>query len=133
MTTRQEKFARNLVAGMTQREAYRDAYPNARKWKSGNVDTAAARLAKNAKILPRVEELKRRAAIAAVLTRQARLEELSRIAQSCEESCPSIAIAAIRELNEMTGDNAPVKTETTIDILTAIAARHRDLLDESDA
>ena len=130
MTTRQEKFARNLARGMTQREAYRDAYPNSRKWKVENVDAKASTLAKTAKVSARLAELTRKAESKAVMSRQKRLEALSRIAKRNEKSSPKDAIAAIKVLNEMTGDNAPVKTEATVDILTAMALKHRDMLED---
>lgn len=130
MTTRQEKFARNLAKGMSQRQAYRDAYPNSRKWKVENVDAKASTLAKTAKVSARLAELKRKAESEAVMSRQERLEALSRIAQRNEKSSPKDAIAAIKALNDMTGDNAPVKQEHTVDILSVMAQKHRDMLED---
>lgn len=130
MTTRQEKFARNLAKGMTQRAAYRDAYPNARKSKDESIDNKASALARSGEVSARVSELTRKAESKAVMTRQKRLEALSRIAVKNEKNSPKDAIAAIKVLNDMTGDNAPVKQEHTLDILSLMAQKHRDMLED---
>jgi hypothetical protein len=130
MTTRQEKFARNLAKGMSQRQAYRDAYPNARKWKDESVDNKASALARSGEVSARLAELTRKAESKAVMSRQKRLEALSRIAKRNEKSSPKDAIAAIKALNDMTGDNAPVKQEHTLDILSLMAQKHRDMLED---
>jgi hypothetical protein len=130
MTSRQEKFARNVAKGMTQRAAYRDAYPNARKWKDGVVDSKASHLVNNRQVSGKLAELRKQAESAAVLSRQKRLETLSRIAVENEKLSPKDSIAAIKILNDMTGDNAPAKTEVTVDILSAIVERHRNVIEE---
>lgn len=59
VTEKQEKFLKNLIyKGMSQREAYRDAYGNQRM-KDKSVDECASRLLKNIKVMSRYEELKR--------------------------------------------------------------------------
>lgn len=132
MTTRQDKYARNLVKGMSQRQAYRDAYPSSKTWKDEVVDAKASNLAKNGKVAARTNELKRKADEAAVGSRQRRLELLWRIAERNEELAPAASIAAVKVLNDMTGDNAPVKAEVSVDILAAIAARHRSVIEEEE-
>lgn len=58
VTEKQEKFLRNIVfKGMSQREAYRDAYENTRM-KDKSVDEAASKLLKNTKVIPRLNELR---------------------------------------------------------------------------
>lgn len=57
VTEKQEKFLQNLIfKGMSQREAYRDAYQNA-KMKDKSVDECASRLMKNIKVISRYKEL----------------------------------------------------------------------------
>lgn len=58
VTDKQERFIRNQLNGMSQRQAYREAYPNSRKWKDKNVDSRASNLLKNDKVLARYLELK---------------------------------------------------------------------------
>jgi len=58
VTEKQEKFLKNLIyKGMSQREAYRDAYQN-QKMKDKSIDECASRLMKNIKVVSRYEELK---------------------------------------------------------------------------
>lgn len=130
MTSRQEKFARLVASGMSQRKAYRDAYPASRKWKDASVDNKASALARKGEVAARVSELTRKAESKAVMSRQKRLEALSRIAKRNEKESPKDAIAAIKVLNDMTGDNAPVKQEHTLDILSLMAQKHRDMLED---
>ena len=57
LTAKQEKYVQGLVAGLSQRQAYIKAYPNARKWNDNSVDSRASNLLKNDKVLTRYNEL----------------------------------------------------------------------------
>ena len=46
-----------LAKGKSQREAYRIAYPNSKKWKDNSVDNKACSLLRNVKVKARYEEL----------------------------------------------------------------------------
>ena len=41
---RHEKYVQNLVSGMSQRLAYRDAFPKSKSWKDTTVDSKASEL-----------------------------------------------------------------------------------------
>lgn len=56
LTVKQEKFAQGLFTGLSQREAYKQAY-NAEKMKDKSIDEKACELAANVKIKSRLEEL----------------------------------------------------------------------------
>lgn len=56
---KQELFVENLIRGMSQREAYRSAYPTC-KSSDKTVDESACRLLKNSKVLARYNELRDR-------------------------------------------------------------------------
>lgn len=56
LTPKQEKFVRNLVSGMSQREAYRNSY-NAQKMKPESMDKKASELFKKVDIRRRYDEL----------------------------------------------------------------------------
>ena len=60
LTEKQELYVQNLIKGMSQREAYRNAYPKSKKWKDSSVDTRASQLLKTHKVLTRYQELKRK-------------------------------------------------------------------------
>ena len=57
LTAKQERYVQGLVAGLSQRQAYIKAYPNARKWNDNSVDSRASNLLKTDKVLTRYNEL----------------------------------------------------------------------------
>jgi phage terminase small subunit len=57
LTDKQEKFVEGLIAGKSQREAYRAAYPRSVNWLDSTVDTQACILFKHPKVLERYNEL----------------------------------------------------------------------------
>ena len=59
LTIKQEKFAQGLFAGLSQREAYKQAY-NASRMKDNTMDKNAYTLANDTKVTTRLEELTRR-------------------------------------------------------------------------
>jgi phage terminase small subunit len=56
LTIKQEKFAQGLFSGLSQREAYKQAY-NAEKMKDNTIDRMAYDLVNNRKITARIQEL----------------------------------------------------------------------------
>lgn len=56
LTIKQEKFAQGLFAGLSQREAYKQAY-NAEKMNDNTIDRMAYELANNPKVTARIAEL----------------------------------------------------------------------------
>lgn len=57
ITDKQEKFVQAIITGMSQREAYRSAYPKSKNWADNVVDVKASELLKNGKVLVRYNEL----------------------------------------------------------------------------
>lgn len=57
LTPKQELFVQGIIAGLSQRQAYRKAFPNSEKWKNSAVDSAASRLLQNSKVLARYRVL----------------------------------------------------------------------------
>ena len=58
LTNKENIYLQELVKGKSQREAYREAYPNSKKWKDTSVDTEASKLLKKPKVLQRYLELR---------------------------------------------------------------------------
>lgn len=79
LTPKQEKYAQNLFAGMSQREAYKKAY-NCEKMKDKTVDEAAARAYADSKIIARMKELTDELKERNMVTVEKVLNELSHIA-----------------------------------------------------
>lgn len=101
-----EEYAQARAAGMSQRKAYRKAYPSAEKWKDATVDNKAYALEKRGEVLARYEELKETAANAAggcVMTRNEKRRMLAEMARD-ETLPPVLRQKAIDIDNKMEGE-----------------------------
>lgn len=79
LTSKQEKYVQNLIKGMSQREAYKDAYPTSKKWKETAIDSQASILFKNSKVLDRYNELQGKAEKETIMTAVERKEWLTKV------------------------------------------------------
>ena len=84
LTAKQEKFVHNIVKGMSQIEAYKDAY-NANRMSDNAISVEASRLMQNPKIALRHKELADAVAKPAIMTAQERLEFLTRVIKGEEK------------------------------------------------
>lgn len=100
LTGKQEKFVQNLIKGMSQREAYRDAYPDDNS-SDKTVDENACRLFNDSKILTRYKELQDKASTKAIMSAIERKEVLTNIILN--ENVDS-KMKAIDILNKMDGE-----------------------------
>ena len=94
-----EKYALNLFAGMSQREAYLAAgySPNQ---SPATLDKHACALAKNEKIKSRLSELQKAAESDAILTKQEGLKIMTAVARSLEDK---LWLEAIKEIAKQSG------------------------------
>lgn len=76
LTAKQEKFIQNIVKGMSQRQAYKDAY-NADGMTDNAIDREACLLMQNPKVAKRHKELVDAIAKPTIMTAQERLEYLT--------------------------------------------------------
>ena len=76
LTTKQEKFIQNIVKGMSQRDAYKDAY-DCKSMSDNAIDREASLLMKNPKVAQRHKELVDAIAKPTIMTAQERLEYLT--------------------------------------------------------
>lgn len=79
LTHKQEEFARGIVRGMTQLEAYRTAYPGT-KMSVKTMKEAASRLMRNSNVIATIEELKAPAIQKVQYDYERWLEEIQRVA-----------------------------------------------------
>ena len=100
---RHEKFAQGLASGMSQRNAYRAAFPNSKRWKDETVDSKASVLAKNEKVLERLRELAEQSTTEAVMNATQRKEWLTQIIRSQDEKTQD-RLKAVDILNRMEGE-----------------------------
>lgn len=86
LTIKQEKYVQALIRGLSQRQAYMEAYPGSKKWKEKSVDIAASNLLKNDKVSIRYQELQKKAEDEAIMTSIERKKWLSEIVKTGEIS-----------------------------------------------
>lgn len=80
LTSKQEKFVRGVVSGLSQRLAYRRAYPSSERWADDTVDQKASHTLAQPKVRARYEELQSQAAKDATLSRSKMLKRLDSLA-----------------------------------------------------
>lgn len=116
LNAKQEKFVQNLIKGMSQREAYKDAY-NA-KYKDEAIDSKASALFNLDKVQIRYSELLDKVADKAIMSAKQRMKWLSDVVNGKvkhtshdsngnayeNEAYISDKLKAIDTLNKMTGE-----------------------------
>ena len=120
LTPKQEQFAQAIaLENMNLSDAYRSAY-NANGMSDKTVNEKASLLAGQDKIRARIKELRETLVTPKIMSAQERLEWLTKLIQSEEEST-SDKLKAADIMNKMQGEyvqkvEAEVKTETIINI-----------------
>ncbi|MBQ9042319.1 MAG: phage terminase large subunit [Eggerthellaceae bacterium] len=79
LTPKQEAYCQARARGLSQRRAFREAYPHSAKWKDGSVDVNASKLEADAKVSLRVKELQEAAARASVASRTAVIDRMAHL------------------------------------------------------
>lgn len=101
LTAKQERFALNIVNGMSQADAYRDAYPGI-KMTDKTVWEKASVLAKKDKVRSRIDELRAEIAKPYIMTAQERLEWLTTVVKD-DEQVIDVRLKASDQMNKMQG------------------------------
>lgn len=119
LTPKQEVFARKIVEGMTQADAYRAAF-SCNRMTDKTVWEKASRLMADGKVQARVKELRDKINDEAIMSAQKRMEWLTELIKN-EDANNSDKLKALDILNKMDGEyvqkiQADVQTETTINI-----------------
>lgn len=82
LTPQMERFAQLVGSGLSQSEAYRQAYPKSQKWKPEIVHQKASALSANRKVAARVAQIQAAAADRAELDGAEIMKEIRRLAHS---------------------------------------------------
>lgn len=122
LTEKQEAFAQNIIMGMSQADAYRNAY-NTKKMSDKTVWENASRLINNSKVKARVNELRAQVANKAIMTAEERLKFLSKVING--EEC-EVAYAQDAEGNQIEIKQPPsLKTRlNAIDIMNKMQGEY---------
>ena len=102
LTVKQEKFVQNIIAGMSQADAYRSAY-SCKNMSSNAIYVNASKLMADTKITLRVEELRKQMEDEAVMTAKERLKWLTGIIRSDREKTDA-KLKAVDIMNKMQGE-----------------------------
>ena len=86
LTQKQEAFVKALIAGKSQRHAYREAYPSSLTWKNESVDNKASKLFADAKIKARYNELMKEIHKEALYTRENAINDLIWVKEQFKKS-----------------------------------------------
>ena len=118
LTGKQEEFAKNIVQGMSQADAYRSAY-DAEDMSDNAIYREASLLVDNPKVAQRIMELRNELARPTIMSAQERLEWLSYLVNA--DAGTTDKLRAIDIMNKMTGEyvqkiEADVKSDVTINI-----------------
>ena len=116
LTAKQEKFIQNIVKGMSQREAYKDAY-NAKNMKDETIDKEASLLFNHPKLSERYRELIKELEEDAIMTAKERMVWLSNVINGNIKE-----IVAVQKTNCETGESEMVETEFPSQLKTKLAA-----------
>lgn len=118
LTGKQEEFAKNIVKGMSQADAYRSAY-DAEDMSDAAIYVEASRLIDNPNVALRIKELREDLAKPTIMSAQERLEWLSYLVSA--DASTQDKLKAIDLMNKMTGEyvqkiEADVKSDVNITI-----------------
>lgn len=114
LTQNQELYAQARSRGLTQRQAYREAYPRSRNWKDSSVDNKACALESNVKVAARLAELNKQAAKKSVISKTKLLNRLDSLADKASEHVTYMNTAGHECINK---DNADLLVKTTKELL----------------
>lgn len=101
LTGKQEEFAKNIVQGMSQADAYRSAY-DAEDMSDNAIYREASLLVDNPKVAQRIMELRNELARPTIMSAQERLEWLSYLVNA--DAGTTDKLRAIDIMNKMTGE-----------------------------
>lgn len=124
-----ERYAQEIVRGMSQADAYRAAKPSACRWTEKTVYSRASEMRRIPEVDERIKELQAEAAAAAVMDRQERLETLTAIARD-EHMHPKQRMQAIDLLNKMDAVYVQRVDASVHGDLSDAAAKVQAILDE---
>lgn len=119
LTPKQEKFVQGIVQGMSQADAYRSAY-SCKNMSDNAIYREASLMVDSPKIAQRLQELRGKLEKSTIMTAQQRLEWLTGIITSAEETTTD-KLRAADIMNKMQGEytqkiEANVNTDVNINI-----------------
>lgn len=128
LTPKQEKYVQNLIKGMSQREAYRDAYPENRSTDEV-IDVRACELFKNSKVRVRYEELIKKAQDEAIMSAIERKKWLTEVIKDIQREECNVKTPDGEEII-LGSKNADLNTKMkAVDILNKMEGEYKTILE----
>lgn len=133
LTPKQERFVQNIVSGMSQRQAYKEAFQV--DYDENAIDVNACKLFKETKIQLRYKELLEEIKDAAIMTATERMIWLSNVVNGNIKE-----IVAVQKTNCETGETEMIETEfpsqlktklVALDTLNKMSGEYKTILDGS--
>ena len=121
LTAKQEKFIQNIIKGMSQRDAYKNAY-NAENMKDATIDTEACLLLKDPKVSKRYQEILKEMEKTAVMTALEKRLLLKEMVLDKKNSM-SDRLKALDIDNKMSGEyieNLKVESDNKLDVTVKV-------------
>ena len=122
LTPKQEKFIQNIVKGMSQRQAYKDAY-NAENMTDESIDVEACKLFNDTKVSQRYHELVEKLENEAIMTATKRMEWLSNVVNNIQQE--DLYLTMEGQAVKIGSKNADLTTKLkAIDILNKMSGEY---------
>lgn len=102
LTAKQELFVQKIIEGMSQADAYRSAY-SCKNMTDNSIYVNASKLVADAKVAQRLKELREQLAKPSIMSAQERLEWLTQLIKSENESTTD-KLRATDIMNKMQGE-----------------------------
>mgnify|MGYP004644389249 FL=1 len=123
LNAKQEKFIQNIVKGMSQREAYKDAYNP--KYKDEVIDVRACELFNSSKVQVRYNELLKRLEDKAIMTAEERMKWLTKVI-NCDIKVKQEYDNEVKEYDPYMSDRLKA-----LDMLNKMDGQYKTILDGS--
>ena len=125
LSAKKEKFVQCIIEGMSQSDAYRSAY-STKNMTDKSVWESASRLMNDVKVTARIQELRDQIAKKSIMTAQVRLEWLSSLIKS-EEETTADKLKASDQMNKMQGEYT-----TNTKVTLSYEDRLKEVVDEDE-
>lgn len=151
LTPKQEAFATGIAAGLSQADAYRQAYPKSQAWKDETVWSKASAMAKHGEVQARIQALRDKAADANEVTIERIVAEVVKVAfanqrdlmawgpqgvklKSSDELTDeqAAAVSEVSESTSATGGSLKLKTHDKLGALRFLAELKGYLVKKSE-
>lgn len=123
LNAKQEKFIQNIVKGMSQREAYKDAYKA--KYKDEAIDNKASALFNKGEVQVRYNELLKRLEDKAIMTAEERMKWLTKVI-NCDIKVKQEYDNEVKEYDPYMSDRLKA-----LDMLNKMDGQYKTILDGS--